>query len=156
RPSQDSVRAARRPGEKRGVPDRLCLFSGPGDRLINHRLCEEREIRSERGGSEGHHPDHRADPAAVGARADQVADRAAGGTRFATSRGWLGRTGVSFPSVCPEVFRGVIVAAFVSRGLPRRHRRGLIMNKRERLTPAGAEIVEALTEFYETLKQGPE
>jgi putative transcriptional regulator len=30
------------------------------------------------------------------------------------------------------------------------------MNKRERLTPAGAEIVEALTEFYETLKQGPE
>ena len=30
------------------------------------------------------------------------------------------------------------------------------MNNKERLTPAGAEIVEALTEFYEALKQGPE
>lgn len=30
------------------------------------------------------------------------------------------------------------------------------MSKQERLTPAGAEIVEALTEFYEVLKQGPE
>lgn len=30
------------------------------------------------------------------------------------------------------------------------------MSKQERLTPAGVEIVEALTEFYETLKQGPE
>jgi putative transcriptional regulator len=30
------------------------------------------------------------------------------------------------------------------------------LSNRERLTPAGAEIVEALTEFYETLKQGPE
>lgn len=31
-----------------------------------------------------------------------------------------------------------------------------IMNKHERLTPAGAEIVEVLTEFYEALKEGPE
>jgi putative transcriptional regulator len=30
------------------------------------------------------------------------------------------------------------------------------MKKREELTPAGAEIVEALTEFYEALKGGPE
>ena len=30
------------------------------------------------------------------------------------------------------------------------------MNNREQLTPVGAEIVEALTEFYETLKQGPD
>ena len=30
------------------------------------------------------------------------------------------------------------------------------MNEPERLTPAGAEIVEALTEFYEAIKQGPE
>jgi putative transcriptional regulator len=30
------------------------------------------------------------------------------------------------------------------------------MSKHERLTPAGAEIVEALTEFYEVLKRGPE
>ena len=36
------------------------------------------------------------------------------------------------------------------------HHRGPTMNKQERLSPAGAEIVEALTEFYETLKQGPE
>ncbi len=30
------------------------------------------------------------------------------------------------------------------------------MNDREALTPAGVEIVEALTEFYETLRQGRE
>jgi hypothetical protein len=30
------------------------------------------------------------------------------------------------------------------------------MSGQRRLTPAGAEIVEALTEFYEALKQGPE
>lgn len=30
------------------------------------------------------------------------------------------------------------------------------MSNKKRLTPAGAEIVEALTEFYEVLKQGPE
>jgi putative transcriptional regulator len=30
------------------------------------------------------------------------------------------------------------------------------MTKDERLTPVGAEIVEALTEFYGTLKQGPD
>src|SRR5262245_4584327 len=32
----------------------------------------------------------------------------------------------------------------------------LRMNEPERLTPSGAEIVEALTEFYEAIKQGPE
>jgi putative transcriptional regulator len=30
------------------------------------------------------------------------------------------------------------------------------MSNKERLTPAGAEIVEALTEFYEALKEGPD
>jgi hypothetical protein len=30
------------------------------------------------------------------------------------------------------------------------------MSKQERLSPAGAEIVEALTEFYQALEQGPE
>ncbi len=30
------------------------------------------------------------------------------------------------------------------------------MNEPERLTPTGAEIVEALTEFYEALERGPE
>jgi putative transcriptional regulator len=42
------------------------------------------------------------------------------------------------------LFRDTIVAA------------GFEMTKDEGLTPAGAEIVEALTEFYETLKQGPD
>ncbi len=30
------------------------------------------------------------------------------------------------------------------------------MIEEQQLTPPGAEIVEALTEFYETLKQGPD
>ena len=57
--------------------------------------------------------------------------------------------------VDPSVFRGCPAAAPFAPTWGFEH--GIVsMKKTEQLTPAGAEIVGALTEFYEALKEGSE